>query len=712
MSARRDALRVLLRIAFRNLAASPVRTAILGAIVLVGSLIVVVGSSVLDSIDRGMRTSIQGSLGGHLQVYDARSEGTLELYGGLRGESLLEPIEDFAKVKEVLAKVPNVKQVVPMGIDQAMVAIGNVFDVALERLRDDARRLEAGEDGPELRRTYAAHQGHVRRMVQLLREEIAQARQIVDEGGREAGDLRQEWEALQRAATDDFWRDFDRDRYGSLELLENRVAPLAMDNAFTFLRYVGTDVDAFFQAFPLAEVVKGERIPTGRRGVLVGKQFAEEWLKLKNARRLDQIKDARDRRGKRIAEDEELQRWVRENRAGIREILLQLDPARADALAGLLRPELGAPEGEGLEPLLIRLFATTDESFDRSYALFYDVVAPSLRLYRIDVGDTITIKAPSKSGYFSSVNVKVYGFLQFKGIERSGIAGMMSVLDLVSFRDLYGYLTAEKAAEIERLQESMGVREVERDRAEAELFGGGESLVGEARAAEIDEGALVRGGDEDRASAADLAARVYSQEELERGVALNAALILDDPRQLRRTEADVRAAIRDAGLGLNVVDWQQAAGLVGQFVTLLRVVLFTAVVIFFAIALVIINNAMVMATLQRVKEIGTMRAIGTQRRFVVTMLLVEIATVGVVFGLAGAALGALVVWGIRAAGGIPAVTDLLYFVFSGPALFPRLGALAVGASLAVVLLVAILSALYPALIAMRVTPVEAMATED
>jgi ABC-type lipoprotein release transport system permease subunit len=219
-------------------------------------------------------------------------------------------------------------------------------------------------------------------------------------------------------------------------------------------------------------------------------------------------------------------------------------------------------------------------------------------------------------------------------------------------------------------------------------------------------------GKADRASAADLAARVCSQEELEQGVALNAALILDDPRQLRRTERDVRTAIREAGLGLNVVDWQQAAGLVGQFVTLLRVVLFTAVIIFFAIALVIINNAMVMATLQRVKEIGTMRAIGTQRRFVVTMLIVEIATVGVVFGLAGAVLGALVVWGIRAAGGIPAVTDLLYFVFSGPALLPRLGALSVGVSLAVVLVVAILSALYPALIAMRVTPVEAMATED
>ncbi len=95
---RRDAVRVLLRIAFRNLLASPVRTGILGAIILVGALIVVVGSSVLDSIDRGMRTSIQGSLGGQLQIYDGRSEDQLALYGDMTGESRLEPIEDFSKV--------------------------------------------------------------------------------------------------------------------------------------------------------------------------------------------------------------------------------------------------------------------------------------------------------------------------------------------------------------------------------------------------------------------------------------------------------------------------------------------------------------------------------------------------------------------------------------------------------------------------------------
>ena len=174
----------------------------------------------------------------------------------------------------------------------------------------------------------------------------------------------------------------------------------------------------------------------------------------------------------------------------------------------------------------------------------------------------------------------------------------------------------------------------------------------------------------------------------------------------------MQAAADAAGLKLKVIDWEAASGMVGQFVLLLRGILVFALIIFFGVALVIINNAMVMAALQRVKEVGTMRAIGAQRRFVVAMLLVEIISVSVVFGLAGAALGGGVVAIIRAAGGIPATTDLLFFLFSGPALLPHLGGASVAASLILVLGVAIASALYPAFIAMRVTPVEAMSTED
>ncbi|HEU4385926.1 MAG TPA: FtsX-like permease family protein [Anaeromyxobacteraceae bacterium] len=700
-------LKVLVRIAGRNLLAGRARTFIIGGIVLVGAMLVVAGSSFVDSVDGGMRSSIQGSLGGHLQAYSNRSKDDLALYGGMMGESRLEPIEDFSRVKEALLRVPGVRTVVPMGIDQALVAMGNQFDVQLERLRADVRRLEAGDRHPELRRSYEAKKSHVRRMVQLLRDELRAARSLADD--QLLRDRAEDTKALIRAVSDEFWNGFDGDRLGSLEFLENKIAPQQMDSSFTFVRYVGTDIDAFLQAFDRTVIVEGTRVPSRQRGILLGKWYAEEYLKLKSARRLDKIKDARESQGRRIAKDEELQRWVKENHSALREVQLQLDPIRAEEAARKLKAALGS-EKSALPDLLHQLLDVTDQNFDQRYRVFYEVLAPMLQLYSIRVGDTITIKAPSKSGYFNSVNVKVYGFVEFKGLEKSALAGVMSLLDIMTWRDLYGYMTREKAEEIKQIKAAAGVRSLDRQTAEAELFGGAAPLEGASRAGSIDQASVLR--DLAAPAGVDLSTRLYGQEEIDRGVALNAAVLLENPRRLRAGLRAVREASEKASLGLKVVDWQTASGLVGQTVTLFRAVLYTAVTIIFAVALVIINNAMVMATLQRVKEIGTMRAIGAQRRFVLAMLLGETATVALLFGLLGAGLGGVVVWVVRALGGIPATNDTLYFLYAGPALMPALGAASVAVSLGIVLAVSILSGFYPALIAMRVTPVEAMGTDD
>ncbi|HEY5675689.1 MAG TPA: FtsX-like permease family protein, partial [Myxococcales bacterium] len=429
----------------------------------------------------------------------------------------------------------------------------------------------------------------------------------------------------------------------------------------------------------------------------------------KTARRLDKIRDARDLQRRRIASDEELRRWVKENATQTRELLLQLDPAQADEAAARLRRALGSEERD-LAKLLALLLDVDDAGFDRSYRIFYDQLAPLLQLYSIRVGDVITIKAPAKSGYMKSVNVKVYGVVRFRGLEKSAIAGVMSLMDIMTFRDLYGYPTPGRTEEIRRMREAVGARAVERDRAEADLFGGAPAVDVASRAVAIDEGQVLAGAAAGR-ERVDLS-RVYGQDEIDRGVALNAAVLLKDPSRLRAAQREVVAAAKAAGLDLKVVDWQTASGLVGQFVTLSRLILWTAVLIIFGVALVINNNAMVMATLQRVKEIGTMRAIGAQRRFVLAMLLVETVATGVLFGVAGAGLGAAAVWAVRAAGGIPATNDQLYFFFSGPALLPTLGAGSLVISFLIVLVVSVLSGFYPALIAMRVTPVEAMAADD
>jgi ABC-type lipoprotein release transport system permease subunit len=703
MSARTDTVRVLLRIAFRNLFASRVKTLIVGGIIVLGATITVFGSALVDSLVGGMRRSIQGSLSGHIQVYSSNSRDEIALFGGMGREPDLDPMEDFAVVKRVVAAVPNVKAVVPMGVSQAFVSSGNQFDRVLAAMRDDLRAGAAGDRGAAGQR-FAARRNHLRRMIGLLRTELTGARTLIEIPAAERAERARDWADLEKATTDEFWRDFDRDPLAGLEFLENRIAPQQVEGGFTFIRYVGTDIAAFQAAFDRLKVVEGAAPLPGERGVLIGRYYSEQYLKLKQARRLDRIREARER-GRTIGRDEELQRWVKENTQQTRELLLQMDEVQAAQAGDRLRRILGTDERD-LKALLVAFFQIDDRNFEERYQAFYSDLVPLLQLYLFKVGDTITIKAPSKSGYMNSINVPVRGVVEFTGLEKSNLASITCLLDLQSFRDLYGYLTPEKRAEIHALKAAAGMKELSRESAEAELFGSAPAPAVAEKQVAIRDVKIDRG----RPLAADLAG--LTPEELERGVALNAAVILSDPSRLIETQRAIQAAADAAKLPLRVVDWKTASGNLGKTMTGLQAALYGAAFIIFAVAIVIMNNAMVMATLQRVKEIGTMRAIGAQRRFVLAMMLVEAVVLGVVFGLLGGALGAGLVWLSRAAGGFSTSNDQLQFLFSGPALLPELGGASLGVALTVIILVSIASGFYPALLAMRVTPLEAMQTED
>jgi len=715
---------VITRIAFRNLFASRLKTIIVGGIILFGALLVVVGSSFVDSIVAGMRRSIVGSVAGDIQVYSSKSKDPLDVMGSFSLEGAdLAPLDDFTKVRKTLESVPGVKSVVPMGVNGAIVPSGNTIDLALAHLRELVRRKIDGKASAADLAAYEAEKGHVRQILSVLQGDMGNAKLLKDEKALADPDADADAEAVARAVSPQFWASFDAKPLDSLEFLENRIAPQATDADMLFLRYVGTDPAMFTKSFDRMKIVDGQNIPEGKRGFLFSKFVYEEQVKLKTARRLDKIRIARDERGERIAKDSELQRFVRENSTQVREIILQLDTPKTNLFRQRLQAKLGSSEPD-VAKLLAELFKTTDANFDDRYKFFYTQLAPSLELYRIRIGDILTIKAFTRSGYVQSVNVPVYGTFDFTGLEKSPQAGALNLMDMVSFRDLYGFLTAERSKEISDLKAAMNARDISRDNAEAELFGSRpepdqaaaakptppapRTIVAEATPGIRPPTSEGVGG---KLAREELVRRVYDPSQLESGSVLNAAVILQDDRKVPETIKAIEEAGKRDGLPLKAISWQEASGFIGQLVVAFQAVLLVLVLIIFLVALVIISNALVMATLQRVQEIGTLRAVGAQRRFILSMLIIEAVVVGVIFGGLGAALGAVVVAALGKVG-IPAPNDVSYFFFSGPRLHVTLATANLVKALAIVFVVSGVSSLYPAWLAMRVNPRQAMQSEE
>jgi ABC-type lipoprotein release transport system permease subunit len=683
---------ILWRIAFRNVWRQRTKSFIVGFILFLCTGLVVAGNALVDAVDDGMAKSITQSVSGHLQVYSADAKDELALFGDqFAGMPDIGVIPDFGQLADVIRKVPNVKAVVPMGIDFAMGSSGNEMDRWLASLRDAVRN---GDEALIARR-----RDEVRAVVERLYGELQNAKELAAEGGQYAEDLAK----AKRAATPEFWAAFDQDRLGNLEWLENHIAPLEQQMDDIGLMFLGTDLDKFARNFDRFEIVDGERVPPGHHGFLFNKGFYEEAVKHRVARGLDYMKKQRDG-GATFAGDADLRGRRDRLATEYRRILYELDKEAGEQLKKDLGEYLKEPDKD-LADLIQDLLKVDDANFDERYAWFYAHVAPHIQLYSTPVGSTIPLKAYTKAGYSKSVNVKVYGTFRFKGLEDSDIGKTFNLVDLMTFRDLYGLMTPERRAEVQALRQEAGMKDVTRQDAEAALFGSPTTLEQKAEEKPIDEMAGV--GHVERSDAGT----TFDPAEIEKGVALNAAVVLEDPTKIVESKAAIEKALTDAGLKMRVVDWQKAAGMIGQLVTVARIVLIVIVALLLTVAMVIINNSMVIATMERVKEIGTMRAIGAGRGWVARLFVAETTMLGLVAGGFGAAFAATGVTITGRVGLSSFGNAFLQFLFGGPRLYPWVQASQLYWALGLILAFALVSTLYPAVLASRVSPREAMASD-
>lgn len=691
-------LRILLTLALRNVRAHWVKSLIVGGILSSGTFLVVTGSSILGSIEAAMQQSITASLAGHLQVYDKDAKDALSVFGQMgtatpdNGE-----VPDYAPIEASLMTVPEVAAVVPMGITNVSLFSETELDRVLDGLRVAAR------EGDTASARVLAEQ--VRGICSRLRSDIEAAAAI----SADKAEAETQKAALDRALSDAFWQEYERDPLAGLDFLDANVAPLASDGKMVYLRVLGTDLESYTANFDRMQIVDGTAVPAGKRGVLFAKRWYEQWCKNKVARELDQIRESMKSKGTTIAADTFLQERIARNARQYQRVLFQLSPPDAAKLTEELRVELPGESGD-LGALLSKFLTMNDSNFEQRYAFFYAHVAPRIRLYDAPVGEVVTLRAYTRSGYIRAVNVKVYGTFTFKGLETSDLAATANLMDLITFRSLYGRMSDAQQAELAGIREQAGVKTVSREDAEAALFGGGDALEVEAPTLASEAVATAPAVDE-LDGGPTLDERVYTEAELDNGLVLNAAVILKDPKRIAEGLAAVQRQIDAQGLPIQVVDWEAASGVAGQLILVLKSVLFVAIFIIFLVALVIINNAMVMATVERTTEIGTMRAIGAQRAWVVWLFLIETVVLGALAGGLGA-LGAAMVTGYLGVVGIPAPMDQFVLLFGGPRLYPLCGADDVAFGVLSVVGVSVLSALYPAVVAARVQPVVAMAPKE
>ena len=120
------------------------------------------------------------------------------------------------------------------------------------------------------------------------------------------------------------------------------------------------------------------------------------------------------------------------------------------------------------------------------------------------------------------------------------------------------------------------------------------------------------------------------------GMAREVRLLLDDPEAAPAVAQALRALlVGQSTSGLLVSEWQVTFSSVLTILTLLNILFFIIRLFFVIVAASVITNSILMTVFERIREYGTLRAIGLKARQLRALILTE----GLFLGLAGALLG-------------------------------------------------------------------------
>lgn len=179
-------------------------------------------------------------------------------------------------------------------------------------------------------------------------------------------------------------------------------------------------------------------------------------------------------------------------------------------------------------------------------------------------------------------------------------------------------------------------------------------------------------------------------------------------------DANVNSVIRQINHWANkndypieAVNWRIAAGPTAQYVYWLRIVFLIGVFVVLFAGLIVVTNTLVINVLDRTKEIGTMRALGANKRNIVFLCMSETLILSIISAFLSIFISFIVILFMQK---FPIKLNNLFFeqLFGGNKLFPELTFSNVGFGFLVSLIIGLTSWIMPVIEALKILPIKAM----
>jgi len=288
-----------------------------------------------------------------------------------------------------------------------------------------------------------------------------------------------------------------------------------------------------------------------------------------------------------------------------------------------------------------------------------------------DVGDVITLMGTSGQSSINAVKVKIIGIYKNKLFQEQ--LGSINYMDIQTYKTLFNF----QGLEFDSLPDSL--KDILSTTNEDDIFGDTE---------ESDAGNI------------DFSSLQFSKNS---GFTMIMVLLKDESKM----DSFIQMINDNPDLGVKAANWRKASAGIYELANSIQIFITIVAVILFITVAIIMMNTFIINILERTYEIGTIRAIGGKKSFIATQYILESMILTFIFGLIGVIVGSVLV-NIFGHTGIMINNELATLMYGGGKLYFSIMPSTIVFIFFLIIVVSVISTLYPVAMATKITPLKAM----